>query len=86
MILNGFRCVHPDIDFDYPMLFSRQLGFFFFSRSFGLLWQISLCFMARFVLSVVGGEPLPLKRATNHIKKVLLLTALDASIIMMWLT
>ena len=31
------------------------------------------------------GESLPLKHATSHMKKVLLLTALDASIIMMWL-
>lgn len=42
--------------------------------------------MAGFVLSVVGEEPLPLKHATSHVKKVLLLMALDALIIMMWLT
>lgn len=42
--------------------------------------------MDGFVLSVVGEEPLPLKHATSHMKKVLLLMALDAVIIMMWLT
>lgn len=49
-----------------------------------LLWQ-SLCFVAGFDLRVLGN-PLPLKYAASHANKVLLRPALDAWIILMWLT